>query len=167
MNLTTYTFKGKGAPILIVAEEALGAGGGLVLTRQEAERLLRQHGEALPFDVMARNYGEEDGNWTGLTPEDLDTSEPEGQQLDPDWGPFEAWVFNAPLNVASLKPAAAPAPEACPWCGEPDLLAKLDPTYYQPEIEDGEERTEAKRPKCGHAIVAVRVLVFDRIEKAA
>ena len=117
MNLTTYTFKGKGAPILIVAEEALGAGGGLVLTRQEAERLLRQHGEALPFDVMARNYGEEDGNWTGLTPEDLDTSEPEGQQLDPDWGPFEAWVFNAPLNVASPKPAAAPAPEVCPGCG--------------------------------------------------
>ena len=85
MSLTTYTFKGKGAPILIVAEEALGAGGGLVLTRQEAER----------------------------------------------------------------------------------LLDKLDPTYYQPEIEDGEERTEAKCPKCGGAIVAVRVLVFDRIEKAA
>lgn len=69
---------------------AKGPGGGNVIHTSEAARLLREHGEALPFDIMAGNYGgeeedEEDG-YTGLTPEDLE----EGR-LDPDWGPFEVW----------------------------------------------------------------------------
>jgi hypothetical protein len=56
------------------------------LSKTEAERLLREHGFALPFDIMAGGYGD-DEDYVGLTPEDLD----EDGRLEEAWEPFEVW----------------------------------------------------------------------------
>lgn len=99
-----------GKPGTITCEAGPGKGGGLVITCAEAERLLREHGEALPFDIMAQNYGGEDEgtDFVGLTTEDRDEHAPEGSQLDEDWGPFEVWG-----SIASTKAA----PKACGYAG--------------------------------------------------
>jgi len=150
-----------GKPGTFEASTAPGEGGGYVVSQAEAERLLREHGDALPFDVRARNYGEDDGYFTGLYPEDLDRQEPIGQQLAADCGPFEVWGHT--MDCAELVPAAG----ACPHCGSADLLAvEEDMSAPVPEIDaEGEERTELRCPACGKKVVVVRRLVLDRIEK--
>jgi DNA-directed RNA polymerase subunit RPC12/RpoP len=110
---------------------------------------------------MARNYGEDDGDFSGLSDEDLDRQEPIGQQLAADWGPFEIW--GRTKDCAELVPAAG----ACPHCGSADLLAvEEDMGAPAPEIDaEGEERTELRCPTCSKKVVVVRRLVLDRIEK--
>ena len=41
------------------------------ISKAEAERLLMLHGEFLPFEIMCKEYGQ-DEDWVGLTPDDLD-----------------------------------------------------------------------------------------------
>ena len=59
------------------------------IKKSEAERLLREFGYALPFDIMCKEYG--DGkDWVGLSPEDLDR---ETGLLHESYKTFELW-FN-------------------------------------------------------------------------
>lgn len=59
------------------------------IKKSEAERLLREFGNALPFDIMCKEYGE-GKDWIGLTPEDLDG---ETGLLHESYQTFEIW-FN-------------------------------------------------------------------------
>lgn len=67
------------------------------ITTEEAARLLFVHGDNLPFDIMAKNYGmndEDDKAWSGLCKDDLSEETADALApltLDEDWGPFEIW----------------------------------------------------------------------------
>ena len=58
------------------------------IEKSEAERLLAQFGHSLPFDIMCREYGAEDSDWVGLSPEDLDE---ETGLLNENYQTFEIW----------------------------------------------------------------------------
>ncbi len=58
------------------------------IEKAEAERLLRNFGGRLPFDIMCKEYGENDGDWVGLSPEDLDE---ETGLLSEEYKTFELW----------------------------------------------------------------------------
>lgn len=70
------------------------------ITTEEAARLLFVHGDNLPFDIMAKNYGindEDDTAWSGLCKDDLSEETADALApltLDEDWGPFE--IFRTP-----------------------------------------------------------------------
>jgi hypothetical protein len=58
------------------------------ITKEEAERLLLLYGEFLPFEIMCKEYGQDD-DWIGLTPDDLDE---DTLLLDDDCQTFEIWA---------------------------------------------------------------------------
>ena len=58
------------------------------IKKEEAERLLRDFRERLPFDIMCKEYGDDPENWVGLTPEDLDS---DTGKLADDYRTFEIW----------------------------------------------------------------------------
>lgn len=64
----------------------------LRITKAEAERLLTQYGEKLPFDIMCKEYGDDD-DWAGLSPEDID---PATQRLGDEYESFEIWYAEVP-----------------------------------------------------------------------
>ena len=57
------------------------------ISKEEAERLLMLHGEFLPFEIMCKEYGQDD-DWIGLTLCDLDE---DTLLLDDDYQTFEIW----------------------------------------------------------------------------
>lgn len=137
----TFTFADKdGTAGKFTCAEHFGKGGGHAITCAEAERLLRTHGEALPFDIMAANYGDSDG-FTGLTRDDLDTEAPLGSQLDTDWGPFEIWnVDLRTIQQAKAKPGAL-TQAVIVVTGNGGGLLRVLPLRLPTEVwEDGEAR---------------------------
>lgn len=65
------------------------------ISKKEAERLLKEFGYDLPFDIMCKEYGP-DEDWVGVVEEDLN----EDGTLDDDYKTFE-------LNGGNLPPAKA------------------------------------------------------------
>jgi hypothetical protein len=65
------------------------------ITKVEAERLLMQYGDKRPFEIMCKEYGQ-DNDWIGLTSEDL---KEDTQQLHESYQTFEIWYYTeTPLN---------------------------------------------------------------------
>jgi hypothetical protein len=57
------------------------------IKKEEAERLLKEFGGRLPFDIMCKEYGDDD-DWVALSHEDLDS---ETGTLPDDYQTFEMW----------------------------------------------------------------------------
>lgn len=68
------------------------------ISKEEAERLLMLYGEFLPFDIMCKEYGQ-DEDWIGLSPDDLDE---DTLLLDEDYQTFEIWA-DTDKQQASFK----------------------------------------------------------------
>jgi len=68
------------------------------ISKEEAERLLMLHGEFLPFDIMCKEYGQ-DEDWIGLSPDDLDE---DTLLLAEDYQTFEIWA-DTDKQQASFK----------------------------------------------------------------
>jgi hypothetical protein len=58
------------------------------ISKEEAERLLLQHGKFLPFEIMCKEYGQ-DEDWIGLTSDDLHETP---SALDKNYQTFEIWA---------------------------------------------------------------------------
>ncbi|HEY8929576.1 MAG TPA: hypothetical protein VIM55_10325 [Mucilaginibacter sp.] len=57
------------------------------IDKEEAERILRSFGYRRNFDIMCKEYGDDD-EWVGLCPEDLDS---ETGKLPENYQTFEIW----------------------------------------------------------------------------
>lgn len=89
------------------------------ISPEEAARLLLDHGYNLPFDIMCKEYGQDnreagDNDWIGLTVEDLgeDENNPDNLLLDSDWKTLETWA-DSPA-AAYFTPCAEPKAEEPP-----------------------------------------------------
>lgn len=92
------------------------------ISKKEAERLLKEFGYDLPFDIMCKEYGE-DEDWVGVVVEDLN----EDGTLDDDYKTFE-------LNGGNLPPAKAMRAKA----GAKTEKAIRDAVnaYWEPKLGD-------------------------------
>lgn len=69
-----------------------GTNFGWRLTPEEAARLMREHGYDLPFDIMCKEYGDDD-DWVGMCPEDLnEAGEDRAGLFDEDYKTFEVYA---------------------------------------------------------------------------
>jgi len=70
-----------------------GTNFGWRLTPEEAARLMREHGYDLPFDIMCKEYWDDD-DWVGMSPEDLnEAGEDRAGLFDEDYKTFECKVL--------------------------------------------------------------------------
>jgi hypothetical protein len=61
------------------------------ISPKEAARLMREHGYNLPFDIMCKEYGD-DNDWVGMSPEDLNGPGEDREGLfDADYKTFEVY----------------------------------------------------------------------------
>ena len=68
-----------------------GTNFGWRLKPEEAARLMREHGYNLPFDIMCKEYGDDD-DWVGMSPEDLnEDGEDRAGLFDADYKTFEVY----------------------------------------------------------------------------
>jgi hypothetical protein len=56
------------------------------ITKKEAERLVKEHKYELPFDIMCKEYGE-DEDWVGMNIDDIR----EDGKFDDNYKTFEIW----------------------------------------------------------------------------
>ncbi|MDO8805578.1 MAG: hypothetical protein Q7R35_14255 [Elusimicrobiota bacterium] len=69
-----------------------GTNFGWRLTPEEAARLMREHGYDLPFDIMCKEYGDDD-DWVGMSPEDLnEAGEDRAGLFDEDYKTLEVYA---------------------------------------------------------------------------
>ena len=69
-----------------------GTNFGWRLKPEEAARLMREHGYNLPFDIMCKEYGDDD-DWVGMSPEDLNKAgEDRAGLFDEDYKTFEVFA---------------------------------------------------------------------------
>lgn len=87
----------EGKPGCIVAESS-GYVFQLRISSREADRVIREHGYNLPFDIMAENYLSDDPDWISIGTDDLEwaTGLERIRMLD-SWGPLEVWIAEQDL----------------------------------------------------------------------
>lgn len=91
------------------------------ISKKEAERLLKEFGYDLPFDIMCKEYGQ-DEDWVGVVEEDLN----EDGTLDDDYKTFE-------LSGGNLPPAKAMKADAASGNTE-KAINKAVNEYWEPKL---------------------------------